>query len=241
MTAAALEARDVTVRYGGLVAVDGVSMTVPDGALVGLIGPNGAGKTTFIDAVTGFAPARGTITLGGTRIDGWSAHRRARAGVTRTFQSLELFDELTVAENLRVHADPHGLGRRDPAPTTAGDPLAVLGLEWTAALRPTALPHGTRRLVSIARALAGRPTVLLLDEPAAGLEVAETRELARRLRALVDGGVASIVLVDHDMSLVMGVCDVVYVLDFGRCIATGPPAAVRADPAVVTAYLGGAA
>ena len=241
---ARLAVRDLTVRYGGLVAVDGVDLDIGAPAIHGLIGPNGAGKTTLIDALTGFTAAHGRIELEGSPIDELAPHVRTQRGLARTFQSLELFDDLTVRENLVVAAHtPHWsdairdairLRPRDEDVTWA---LEAFGIADLAAARPDELSNGARHLVAIARATVRRPRVLLLDEPAAGLDPTETSELARHLRALPALDIA-VLLVDHDMGLVFGVCDEITVLDFGRVIATGSPATVRDDPAVVAAYLG---
>jgi branched-chain amino acid transport system ATP-binding protein len=241
-----LAATDLTVRFGGVVALDGLSLAVPPGSLVGLIGPNGAGKTTTIDALTGFVPHQGRITLGGDDIDGLAAHERARRGLVRTWQSLELFDDLTVQENCEVASVPQRLGAmahdvvrpHRPVDTAAADEaIDRLGLAALAHRHPVELSLGQRKLVAVARALAQQPRVLLLDEPAAGLDSTESLALGARLRGLLDLDLA-ILLVDHDMGLVLSVCDEVVVLDFGRQLAAGTPAAIRADERVVEAYLG---
>jgi branched-chain amino acid transport system ATP-binding protein len=227
-----------------------VSLSVEAGTLTGLIGPNGAGKTTWIDAVSGFVPSTGRVRFDGTDVGDWRPDRRSRAGLVRTWQSVELFDDLTVEENCRVAAGPlTGARLLDDLvrPSAAGasraadDPvawaLAEVGLAAVAARRPEELSLGQRKLAGVARALASGPSLVLLDEPAAGLDTAESAELGATLRRLVDGGL-TIVLVDHDMGLVLSVCDHVHVLDFGRLIAQGPPATVRRDERVVEAYLG---
>ncbi|GAA0997274.1 hypothetical protein GCM10009555_094530 [Acrocarpospora macrocephala] len=229
-----LELDRVTVRYGGVTAVDSVGFAVESGTLMGLIGPNGAGKTTMIDAITGMARCSGDIRLAGESIASWPAYRRSRAGIVRTFQSLELFMELTVRENLQTYAR----GRQaDPVASA----LERMDVAWTADRYPAELSTGTARLVSVARALAAAPRLLLLDEPAAGLDAGESRRFGAKLRRLVDSGVTTILLVDHDVDLIMNVCDDIQVLDFGKKIASGPPSAVRADPEVARAYLGGTA
>jgi ABC-type branched-subunit amino acid transport system ATPase component/ABC-type branched-subunit amino acid transport system permease subunit len=242
-----LELHSVGVRYGGVVALEGVSLSVTPGRVTGLIGPNGAGKTTLIDAVSGFTRARGQVTLNGVSLTGWSPRRRARSGIGRSFQSLELFETMTVRENLRTAADRRdrlgyllGLLRVDRAPLSVAAVAAVreLGLEGDLDLRPDQLSHGRRRLVAIARALAARPSVLLLDEPAAGLDELETKELGRLLRRLADEWRLAVLLVEHDVSLVMRVCDEVVVLDRGRHLRTGTPGEVGRDPRVIEAYLG---
>jgi branched-chain amino acid transport system ATP-binding protein len=239
-----LEVRELSVSYGGLVAVDEVDLDVPEGAIVGLIGPNGAGKTTCIDAICGFVHATGHVRLGDRRLDDVPAHERARAGVVRTFQSVELFDDLTVRENLVVAAAPSrwwsflaDAVRPRRATFDVDWALEALDLRDAGDARPRELSAGARRVVGLARAIVSRPRVVLLDEPAAGLDPAESAALGDRLRTLPQLGI-SVLLVDHDMHLVMGVCEQVTVLDFGRVIARGTPAVVRADPAVTRAYLG---
>jgi ABC-type branched-subunit amino acid transport system ATPase component len=232
-----LEVEGVTVRFGGVIALTDVDLTVAEGTLHGLIGPNGAGKTTLIDAVTGFARcSAGTMRFEGTVIDGWSPHRRARAGLSRTFQNLELYVELSVRENLAVASQA---ARRRPGPSLE-DTVDLLGLGAELDRPVRALPHGRQRVVSIARALAGKPALLVLDEPAAGLDTDETTELGQTLRAIVDASV-TVLLVDHDMSLVMGICDWIDVLDFGCNLASGLPTTIAADPDVQRVYLGDAA
>jgi len=242
-----LSVRGLTVHFGGVVALDHADLDVDAGRLVGLIGPNGAGKTTFIDAVCGFVPSSGTVALGGEPVDDLAPHERARRGIARTFQSLELFEDLTVRENLLVAAERGEwwtIGRdllRPAEPpdvaATVDQALLAAGLLARSDRLPAELTSSERGLVALARALAGHPRLLLLDEPAAGLDDAARTSLARHLRALAGEGLG-IVLVDHDMTLVLGVCDRVTVLDVGRVIAEGPPAEVRAHPAVVEAYLG---
>ncbi|HET8618691.1 MAG TPA: branched-chain amino acid ABC transporter permease/ATP-binding protein [Acidimicrobiales bacterium] len=233
-TGTALRIDHLTVRYGGVVAVSDVSLRVERGTIVGLIGPNGAGKTSVIDAVTGFAPATGTVELAGRRINGLAPHARVRAGLARTFQSLELYDDLSVEENVSVAAR----GRRH-ADRRAGVARALAGVGIGALRdRPAGeLSQGERQLVSIARACVADPDVLLLDEPAAGLDSDESALLGDRLRAICASG-TTLLLVDHDVNLVLNVCDHVYVLDFGVVIAEGPPDTIRADRAVAAAYLG---
>jgi branched-chain amino acid transport system ATP-binding protein len=242
-----LEVEGLRVTYGGVVAVHGLDLQVADGRVVGLIGPNGAGKTSFIDALTGYhAPSGGRVVFGGEDITRVRPYVRARGGLTRTFQSVELFDDLTVEENLLAATENVGLldALRDmflPQRVRAREDvewaLTVCGLEDVADRLPTELSHGRRKLVGVARALAPRPRLVLLDEPAAGLDTDESLELGQRLRTMPERGV-SVLLVDHDMSLVLSVCDDVYVLDFGKLIAHGTPAQIREDGAVITAYLG---
>lgn len=243
-----LSARGLSVSYGGVRALTDVTLDVGAGRLVGLIGPNGAGKTTFIDAVTGFTAYTGRVELNGHDLGRLRPHARVRRGLARTWQSIELFDGLTVAENVAVAAaerSPWALFRdtlRPPRGPSAEveHALAALGLDRRATTPAGDLSQGERKLVGVARALAARPAVVCLDEPAAGLDSHESHELGQRLRAVVDAG-TSMLLVDHDMALVLDICDVVVVLEFGQVIAAGPPDAVRADPGVITAYLGGAA
>jgi sulfate-transporting ATPase len=224
----------LTVRYGGVVAVNEVSLRVERGSIVGLIGPNGAGKTSVIDAVTGFAPSRGAVHLLDRPLDRMRPHARVRAGLARTFQSLELYDDLSVEENVSVAASGRRQADRKAAVTRALGSVGIAALHD----RPAGdLSQGERQLVSIARACAADPAVLLLDEPAAGLDSDESTWLGERLRAIAASGTA-LLLVDHDVNLVLSVCDHVYVLDFGSVIAEGTPDAIRADRAVADAYLG---
>ena len=243
-----LSATGISVSFGGLRALDGVDLTVAEGQLVGLIGPNGAGKTTFIDAISGFVPHEGRVELDGRPLDGLAAHARAQRGLARTWQSLELFDDLSVRENLAVASyRPSALATavealsRPVRSTKAADAaLELLGLEAMADAMPEDLSQGQRKLVGIGRALAAEPRLLCLDEPAAGLDATEGEELARHLRGVVDAG-TPMLLVDHDMGLVLGISDYVVVLEFGRVIAHGSPDVVRRDAQVIEAYLGSAA
>ncbi len=245
---AALTVADLTVRFGGVVAVDDVSFDVQPGEVVGLIGPNGAGKTTIIDAVTGFVkPAQAQMSLGDSPITRWSPAKRARSGLRRSFQSLELFDDVSVEENIRAGADAptpaswltdlFWPGRHD-LPSTAVSAIHEFELEPHLHQNPDELPYGRRRLVGIARAVASGPSVIMLDEPAAGLDETESRELASLIRRLADERRMAVLLVEHDVDLVMNTCDRIVVINFGRVIAEGTPADVRANPAVRDAYLG---
>jgi branched-chain amino acid transport system ATP-binding protein len=231
------------VAFGGVHAVRDVSIEVREGELVGLIGPNGAGKTTFVDAVTGFVSYSGHVELDGRDLGRMPAFARAQLGIARTRQSTELFDDLLVSENLAVASNRMPawkllLGARSD-PAAVEEALELLDLGWAAQAAPADLSQGHRKLVGVARALAAHPRVLLLDEPAAGLDTRESEELGARLRAVADGG-QSTLLIDHDMGLVLGICDRVIVLEFGSVIAEGPPDVVRRDERVVAAYLGGA-
>ena len=247
---ALLRTDSLSVSFGGVQALADVDLTIEGGGVVGLIGPNGAGKTTFIDAVTGMVSSTGGVELDGTPIGSLTANERARLGLVRTFQTLELFEDLTVEENLAAAAEQtpwwqfvvDALVPRRQAATSpeVESALELLGIAADRDRLPSDLSHGRRRLVGVARALAAGPKLLLLDEPAAGLDSAESLALGERLRAIADTGV-TIFLIDHDMGLVLDVCDEIHVLDFGSIIASGDPEAIRANPAVVEAYLGRAA
>jgi branched-chain amino acid transport system ATP-binding protein len=223
-----LKAERMSVSFGGVHALVDVDLDVDEGRLVGLIGPNGAGKTTFIDAITGFVRSRGRVELDGRDLSRLAPHERARSGLTRTWQATELFDDLTVGENVAVAARSAEDAER-----------ALAGLEPIADKLPEHISQGERKLVGVARALAAAPRVVCLDEPAAGLDANESDQLGRSLRQVVDGG-TGMLLVDHDMSLVLSVCDWIVVLEFGKVIATGTPEEVRRDRRVVEAYLGSA-
>ena len=225
--AAVLRVSGLSVAFGGVHALNDVDIEVREGELVGLIGPNGAGKTTLVDAVTGFVRFSGTVELDGRDIGQMPPYQRARLGLGRTWQSTDLFDDLDVRENLTV-AD--GSGEVDSK-------LSLVGLDVAGEAMPGQLSQGQRKLVGIARALASDPRVLCLDEPAAGLDTHESQELGARLRELADQG-QSMLLIDHDMGLVLGICDRVVVLEFGRVIADDTPEVVRRDPNVISAYLG---
>jgi len=232
---ALLEVRDITMRFSGVRALDGVDLDIESGAITGLIGPNGAGKTTLFDIISGVQPpTAGMVSIDGTAITRLPPYRRCRRGIARTFQRIELFGSLTVLENVRVAAE---ISRRRHPVEVATELLQFVGVGDLAGQLAGDLPTGAARLVEVARALATRPRVLLLDEPVSGLDDQETRAFGTLLGLLRAQGVA-VLLVEHDMSLVMEVCDRVYVLDLGKVIAHGEPHQVRRDPQVLAAYLG---
>jgi branched-chain amino acid transport system ATP-binding protein len=233
---ASLHVDHVSVTFGGKHALTNVALTAQPGHVTGLIGPNGAGKSTLFDVISGLRrPNTGRVHLDGRDITRLGPARRSKHGLARTFQQLELFGRLSVRDNLRVAAE---LGPDHRHPTrVVTHLLARLGLMSVADNLADALPTGVARLVEVGRALATRPTVLLLDEPAAGQDTTETHNFATLLRALAADGM-TILLVEHDMSLVMTVCDHVHVLDLGRIIAAGPPEHIRTHEAVLAAYLG---
>ncbi|MGH7733022.1 MAG: ABC transporter ATP-binding protein, partial [Gemmatimonadales bacterium] len=240
---AELAVQGVSVRFGGLLAVDDVSLDVPAGSVTGLIGPNGAGKTTLFDVATGLRrPERGRVELHGRDVTRAAPHVRARLGMARTFQRLELFGSLTARENVQTAAEVRSRRRARGSAATASGVLADellerVGLAAVADTPADLLPVGLARLLELARALATSPSVLLLDEPSAGLDADETAALANVIASLTEDGLA-VLLVEHDMELVMRACRQIVVLDTGSVIARGSPEQIRADAAVQEAYLG---
>jgi branched-chain amino acid transport system ATP-binding protein len=233
-----LETRGLKVHFGGVHAVDGVNLVLKKGEILGLIGPNGAGKTTFVNALSGFQkPTAGTVHMNGSDVTGWSPHRLARRGLARTFQSVRLFPGLTVLENVELGGV--GVGMRRPAARKwARELLERLKLDDMAGLYGIGLPHGLERRLGIVRALAAKPTFLMLDEPAAGLNEQESDELVDSLTLIRDDFSCALVVIEHDMRLIMRLCERIQVIDYGKTISIGTPAQVRSDPAVLTAYLG---
>src|SRR3954451_22214317 len=238
---AQLDVDGVIVRFGGNVAVDNVSLHAAEGRITGLIGPNGAGKTTLFNVITGLLqPNSGKVAIDGKDITKLPPYKRARRGIARTFQRLELFSVLTVRENIAVAAETRrgwAHDRKRSTATIVEEIIGRIGLGDCADERVDSLPTGQARLVELGRSLASQPRVLLLDEPASGQTEGETERFATLLRELCDEGI-TVVLVEHDVQLVMAVCDAICVLDFGAIIATGTPNEIRTNEAVLAAYLG---
>ncbi len=243
-----LEVRDISVAFGGVIALDTVSFTLAPGEVLGLIGPNGAGKTTMLDVITGFtAPRTGSIRLGDTSTDRWTPERRGRVGMARSWQAVELFNEMTIRDNLLVAADRHKASHYftdllRPGRQGHTEVMAEVIEEFELApyldVLPPSVSQGTARLVGIARSIVTEPTVLLLDEPAAGLDAAESVELGAAIRRVADQRGIGVLLVEHDVDLLLTICDRIVVLDFGRKIAEGTPEEITSNPAVIRAYLG---
>ena len=248
-----LETRGLTMRFGGLTAVKDFSAAIPRGSIVGLIGPNGAGKTTCFNMITGFyRPTEGSVRFAGREITGMPPHRVCRSGIARTFQNIRLFGNETVLENVMIGANvrqktgwwqavlclPGNAREEREIAARARELLAVVGLEALAAEPANSLPYGAQRRLEIARALATRPSFLLLDEPAAGMNPNETVELMGFIRDIRTRFELTVLLIEHDMKVVMGICEHIWVLDYGETIAAGPPEAIRSDPKVIKAYLG---
>ena len=248
-----LETHGLTMRFGGLTAVTDFTAAVPRGSIVGLIGPNGAGKTTCFNMITGFyRPTEGQVHFEGRDITGMPPHRVCRSGVARTFQNIRLFGNETVLENVMIGANlrqktgwwqavlclPGNRREEQAIAARARELLAVVGLEAFAAEKANSLPYGAQRRLEIARALATEPAFLLLDEPAAGMNPNETVELMGFVRDIRTRFHLTVLLIEHDMKVVMGICEHIWVLDYGETIAAGPPEAIRSDPKVIKAYLG---
>lgn len=248
-----LEVSGLSKRFGGLAAVNELTFEVFEGTIKALIGPNGAGKSTVFNLLTGFErPDTGVVKFAGTEVTGFAPRRLVQRGMARTFQNTQLFEEMTALENVMVGVQAHqrtsfglaavlappALREQRDARAEAGRLMRLIGIEQWAGTPAADLPAGIRRLVEIARAMATAPKLVLFDEPAAGLNAAETRELARTLYRIRDLG-TTVLVVEHDMGLVMEVSDEIVVLDRGRKIAEGPPRLIQKDPAVIAAYLGG--
>lgn len=253
MSEIVLQAKNISIVFGGLHAVEDFSITIKEGELVGLIGPNGAGKTTVFNMLTGvYTPTSGTIELKGQDVTKLTPHERVKIGISRTFQNIRLFKRMSVLENVKVSSNVHmkytifdGIfktkkywAEEDKATAEAKEILEVLGLSEYEEEQAQNLPYGKQRKLEIARALASHPAILCLDEPAAGMNPTETEELMETIKTVREKFNTAILLIEHDMKLVMGICEWIKVISFGKEIATGTPDEIKANKEVITAYLG---
>ena len=253
MSEIVLQAKNISIVFGGLRAVENFSITIKEGELVGLIGPNGAGKTTVFNMLTGvYTPTSGTIELKGQDVTKLTPHERVKIGISRTFQNIRLFKRMSVIENVKVSSNVHmkysifdGIfktkkywAEEDKATAEAKEILEVLGLSEYEEEEAQNLPYGKQRKLEIARALASHPAILCLDEPAAGMNPTETEELMETIKIVREKFNTAILLIEHDMKLVMGICEWIKVISFGKEIATGTPEEIKANKEVITAYLG---
>ncbi|MCP9486009.1 MAG: ABC transporter ATP-binding protein [Gaiellaceae bacterium MAG52_C11] len=238
MSAAQIRAEDISVHFVGVKAVDGVDLTLGYGEILGLIGPNGAGKTTLVNALTGFQePTGGRVFLDDVEITGWTPHAIGRRGLGRTFQGIRLFRELTAFENVELGALGVGASRKE-ARMLATELLERMHLRDRADQKAGSLPYGDERRIGLLRVLAMKPSFLLLDEPAAGMNEGESDDLTTAIGEIRNEFGCGVLVIEHDMRVIMGLCERIQVLDYGKTISLGTPAEVQRDPAVITAYLG---